>query len=168
MEITESVVISQNPLYHMNANNGNQYVQVFRGKRTMVEDLVILFSNCNDELRQYITWIWPQNFIASAWPVPDFGNLRTRFHIEIPVEKKLHLQTWQKTNVVNNYTSPLPISYGSATMCGGVYARGSRFVYHFAPNTPTESCRCTNRIPWYHQNPQYTHRILFALTAWCG
>ena len=38
-----------------------------------------------------------------------------------------------------------------------------------AQNAPTESCRCTTRIPWYHQNPAYTHRILFALTAcfWC-
>ena len=35
-----------------------------------------------------------------------------------------------------------------------------------AQNAPTESCRCTTRIPWYHQNPAYTHRILFALTAW--
>ena len=35
-----------------------------------------------------------------------------------------------------------------------------------AQNAPTESCRCTIRIPWYHQNPAYTHRILFALTAW--
>ena len=34
-----------------------------------------------------------------------------------------------------------------------------------AQNAPTESCRCTTRIPWYHQNPAYTHRILFALTA---
>ena len=34
-----------------------------------------------------------------------------------------------------------------------------------AQNAPTESCRCTIRIPWYHQNPAYTHRILFALTA---
>ena len=38
-----------------------------------------------------------------------------------------------------------------------------------AQNAPTESCRCTTRIPWHHQNPAYTHRILFALTAWaCG
>ena len=35
-----------------------------------------------------------------------------------------------------------------------------------AQNAPTESCRCTTRIPWYHQNPAYTYRILFALTAW--
>ena len=35
-----------------------------------------------------------------------------------------------------------------------------------AQNAPTESCRCTTRIPWYHQNPAYTHRILFALTVW--
>ena len=35
-----------------------------------------------------------------------------------------------------------------------------------AQNAPTESCRCTTRIPWYHQNPAYTHRILFPLTAW--
>ena len=34
-----------------------------------------------------------------------------------------------------------------------------------AQNAPTESCRCATRIPWYHQNPAYTHRILFALTA---
>ena len=38
--------------------------------------------------------------------------------------------------------------------------------YFIAQNAPTESCRCTTRIPWYHQNPAYTHRILFALTAW--
>ena len=32
-------------------------------------------------------------------------------------------------------------------------------VSHFAPlNAPTESCRCTTRIPWYYQNPAYTHR----------
>ena len=37
-----------------------------------------------------------------------------------------------------------------------------------AQNAPTESCRCTTRIPWYHQNPAYTHRILFALTACNG
>ena len=37
--------------------------------------------------------------------------------------------------------------------------------YFIAQNAPTESCRCTTRIPWYHQNPAYTHRILFALTA---
>ena len=37
---------------------------------------------------------------------------------------------------------------------------------YFASNAPTESCRCTTRIPWYHQNPAYTHRILFARTAW--
>ena len=35
-----------------------------------------------------------------------------------------------------------------------------------AQNAPTESCRCTTRIPWYHQNPAYAHRILFPLTAW--
>ena len=34
-----------------------------------------------------------------------------------------------------------------------------------AQNAPTESCRCTSRIPWYHQNPACTHRILYALTA---
>ena len=34
-----------------------------------------------------------------------------------------------------------------------------------AQNAPTESCICTTRIPWYHQNPAYTHRILFPLTA---
>ena len=38
--------------------------------------------------------------------------------------------------------------------------------YFIAQNAPTESCRCTIRIPWYHQNPAYTHIILFALTAW--
>ena len=37
-----------------------------------------------------------------------------------------------------------------------------------AQNAPIESSRCTIRIPWYHQNPAYTHRILFALTAWLG
>ena len=89
------------------------------------------------------------------------------FTVNFQLKKKWHLHTWQKTNVVTNCTSPLPLSYGSTTMCGGVYARCSRFVYHFAPNAPTESCRCTIRIPWYHQNPLYTHRIMFALTAWC-
>ena len=39
------------------------------------------------------------------------------------------------------------------------------FIAH---NAPTESCRCTTRIPWYHQNRAYTHRILFPLTAWMG
>ena len=34
-----------------------------------------------------------------------------------------------------------------------------------AQNAPPESYRCTIRIPRYHQNPAYTHRILFALTA---
>ena len=31
--------------------------------------------------------MWPQNPIPSAWPVPDFGILRTRFHNETPAEK---------------------------------------------------------------------------------
>ena len=57
-------------------------------------------------------------------------------------------------------------SQSSTPLCGGAFAWCSHFVSHFAPNAPTESCRCTNKIPWYHQNPAYTHRILFALTAW--
>ena len=32
-----------------------------------------------------------------------------------------------------------------------------------AQNAPPESCSCTIRIPRYHQNPAYTHKILFAL-----
>ena len=82
--------------------------------------------------------------------------------------KKWHLHTWQETNVVTNCTSPLPLSYGSTALChgGGVYVRCSRVVYHFGENAPTKFCRCTNRIPWYHRNPLYTHIILFALTAW--
>ena len=123
-----------------------------------------LFPSCNDELFQCITLIWPQYPIASAWPVPDFGILRTRFHNEIPVGKIWCLHAWQETNVVTNCTSPLPLSYDSTNLCGGAYARCSRFVYHFAPNAPTESCRCTNRIPWYHQNPLHTQRILSCIS----
>ena len=48
------------------------------------------------------------------------------------------LHTWQKTIVVTNCTSPLPFSYGSTTLCGGVYARRSRLVYHFGV--------CTNSV----------------------
>ena len=79
--------------------------------------------------------------------------------------KKLTLHTWQKTNVATNHKILLSLSYGSTTMSGGVYVRCNCFVYHFAPNVPIESCRYTTRIPWYHQNPLYTHRIQFALTA---
>ena len=52
-------------------------------------------------------------------------------------------------------------------LCGGVdlYAQcRSDLGCHFALNTPTESCRCTIRIQWYHQNPLYTQRILVVPT----
>ena len=68
--------------------------------------------------------------------------------------------------MVTRCTSLLLHSQRSTPLRGGAFAWCSHFVSHFAPNAPTESCRCTNRIPWYHQNPAYTHRILFALTAW--
>ena len=68
--------------------------------------------------------------------------------------------------MVTRCTSLLLHSQRSTPLRGGAFAWCSHFVSHFAPNVPTESCRCTNRIPWYHQNPAYTHRILFALTAW--
>ena len=88
----------------------------------------------------------------------------TRFHSEITVVKN-------DTCGHDRKKMWLPIAhlrnpFRSTTMCSGVYARCFRFVYHFAPNAPPESCWCTNRIPWYHQNPLYTHRILFALTVW--
>ena len=67
--------------------------------------------------------------------------------------------------MVTRCTSLLPHSHRNTPLCGGAFAWCNHFVSHFAPNAPTESCRCTTRIPWYHQNPAYTHRILFALTA---
>ena len=68
--------------------------------------------------------------------------------------------------MVTRCTSLLLHSQRSTPLRGGAFAWCSHFVSHFAPNAPTESCRCTTRIPWYHQNPAHTHRILFALTAW--
>ena len=47
--------------------------------------------NCNDEFVQFITWVWPQNPIVSAWPVPNIGILQTGFRIEISTKKS---ETW--------------------------------------------------------------------------
>ena len=88
------------------------------------------------------------------------------FTMKLLLKKINTWDTWQKTNVVTRCTSLLLHSQRSTPMRGGAFAWCSHFVSHFAPNAPTESCRCTTRIPWYHQNPTYTHRILFALTAW--
>ena len=79
---------------------------------------------------------------------------------------KKHLDTWQKTKVVTRCPSLLPHSHCSTPPCGGAFAWCNHFVIYFASNEPTDSCRFTTRIPWYHQKPAFTHRILFARTAW--
>ena len=68
--------------------------------------------------------------------------------------------------VVSNCTSSSLLFHANTSLCGGVCLRCNFFICRFAPNAPPESYSCLTKIIRYHQNPLYTHRILFTLAAW--
>ena len=119
---------------------------------------------------------WGENV---QWGMKAWSGNRCRG--DLPM-KKLHLHTSQKTNVVTNCTSPLPLSYSTTALCGGVYARCSRFLYHFAPNAstepayaPTESCGATkiccaptdSYLHWQRATDDYTAYQAYQPSAVC-
>ena len=98
----------------------------------------------------------------------DLGILRTRYHSETPAEKNdtcthVRKQMWLPDAHLH-YLSIIPtrpcvavFMLGAVTLC--IILR--QMHQQNSSDAPTES-----RGYWYHQNPLYTHRILFALTAW--
>ena len=100
-EITESAVISQNPLYYLTANLAFQ-TMVSNMYKGFVVGLNIrqfhnLVSNCNDEflLCKFCGHVFAMKFLLKNW----------------------QLNAWQKTKVFVNYPFSLPLSHGIKPLC---------------------------------------------------